>query len=375
MFTCPHCQATLSRVEGPHGVSWSCARCGGCAVGVGLLRKTPVRDYVSRVWAVARLRTNAGGRLCPVCSGPMAAVPSLPDYVSPTLDVCRRCHIIWFDPSEFEQLPAVSLVPQPAAATLGATNAPAADLTPAALELLAAQRARAETARLERAAGAAGPEVWWQWIPGLLGFPIEVGSPVARAPWATWALAAMITAVSIIAFADLPRAVELFGLLPAQADRLLGLTLISSFFLHGGFVHLAGNLYYLLLFGDNVEEYLGRRRFLWLVALAALVGGIAHVAFDRRSDVPVIGASGGISGLVAFYSLKFPRAKLVFLIWFRWMRVRAYGFLAFWLVLQALTAWQQISGFTSVSALAHLGGAAVGIWFWLLWRDGPRWRV
>jgi membrane associated rhomboid family serine protease len=302
----------------------------------------------------------------------MVEVPSLPDYGSPTLDVCRRCHLFWFDPSEFEHLPAVSLVPQPAAAGAAALRVPPAPPPPAAAELLAVQRAQAETARLESAVGAYGPEVWWQWIPGLLGLPVEVGSRIERDPWATWSLAALITAVSVIAFADLRRAVELFGLIPSQATRFFGLTLISSFFLHGGLIHLAGNLYYLVLFGDNAEDYLGHRRFLTLVTLAALVGGIAHVAFDPRSDVPVIGASGGISGLVAFYGFKFPRAKMVFLIWFRWMRVPAYGFLAFWLVLQALTAWQQISGLTSVSALAHLGGAAVGVWFWLIWRDGPR---
>ena len=334
-----------------------------------------MRDYVVRVWAVARLRTDAGGRLCPVCSGPMVEVPSLPDYVSPTLDVCRRCHVFWFDPSEFEQVPAMSMVPQAAVAAAPGRGTAPAQLPAAAVELLAVQRARAETARLEGAVGTSGPDVWWQWIPGLLGLPVEVGSPVEGVPWATWSLAVLVATVSIIAFADLQQAVDLFGLVPAQATRLFGLTLFSSFFLHGGIVHLAGNLYYLVLFGDNVEDYLGHRRFLLLVALAALVGGIAHVAFDPRSDVPVIGASGGISGLVAFYGFKFPRAKMVFLIWFRWMRVPAYGFLAFWLVLQFLTAWQQISGLTSVSALAHLGGAAVGVWFWLIWRDGPRSRV
>lgn len=362
-------------MEGPHGVSWSCPNCGGRAVGVGLLARTPVRDYVIRVWSVARLRTNAGGRLCPVCAGPMVEVPSLPDYASPALDVCRRCYLLWFDPREFEHVPALPRVPQPAAALPTAGAAPSAlDLPPAAVEVLAMQRAQSEADRLERTAGA-GPDAWWQWIPGLLGLPVEIGSPVAGTPWATWSLAALITAVSIVAFTDLRAAVDMLGLVPAQATRLLGFTLITSFFLHGGVVHLAGNLYYLTLFGDNVEEYLGHHRFLWLVGLAAVLGAIAHVAFDPRSTVPVIGASGGISGLVAFYGCTFPRAKMAFLIWFRWVRVPAYGFLIVWLLLQGVTAWQQISGLTSVSALAHLGGAAVGVWFWLIWRDGPRRRV
>jgi membrane associated rhomboid family serine protease len=309
----------------------------------------------------------------------MVEVPSLPDYVSPTLDVCRRCHLLWFDPREFEQVPAVPRVAGLPAARVAATApaqaaspSPAAPLSPAAVEIVAVERARAEAARLE--AGQVGPDVWWQWIPGLLGLPVEVGSRVERVPWATWLLAVVIALVSIAAFTDLRRAVGVFGLIPAQADRYLGLTLLTSFFLHGGMMHLAGNLYYLLLFGDNVEDYLGHRRFLLLVALAAFVGAVAHVAFDPRSDVPVIGASGGISGLVEFYGATFPRAKMIFLIWFRWMRVPAYAFLGFWLLLQILTAWQQISGLTSVSALAHLGGVAVGAWFWLIWRQGPHAR-
>ena len=334
-----------------------------------------MRDYVSRAWVLARLKTTAGTRLCPVCTGPMVDVPSLPGYASPTLDVCRRCHLFWFDPTEFEQVPAVPQVGQPAT-SISLSGQTSSGLPPAAAELLALQRASAEAERLKGSGSAtAGPDAWWQWIPGLLGLPVELGSRVSRVAWATWVLAAVITAVSFVAFPDLPGAVTHFGLIPAHADRHFGLTLVSSFLLHGSVLHLLGNLYYLILFGDNVEDYLGHRRFLLLVVLAALVGDIAHVALDRRSEVPLIGASGGISGLVAFYGLQYPRAKLAFVVFFRWIRVPAYLFLVFWLGLQTLTAWQQVSGLTSVSALAHLGGAAVGVWCWLVWRNGPRKRV
>jgi membrane associated rhomboid family serine protease len=347
-----------------------------------LLQRTPVRDYVSRVWVLARSKTTTGPRLCPVCAGPMVEVPSLPDYASPTLDVCRRCYIFWFDPKEFERVPVIPQVARPAPSialdAAGDARKPSSSmpLPAAAVEALAIQRAATETERLKSSGwGTAGPDAWWQWIPGLLGLPVEVGAPVARVAWATWGLVAVITAVSIAAFFNLERAVQLFGLVPAHADRLYGLTLLSSFLLHGGVLHLVGNLYYLVLFGDNVEDYLGPRRFLVLVALAAVVGDIAHVAFDHRSEVPLIGASGGISGLVAFYGLQYPRAKMAFVVFFRWFRVPAYLFLAFWLSLQALTAWQQVSGLTSVSALAHLGGAAVGVWFWFTWRGGSHRHV
>ncbi len=190
-------------------------------------------------------------------------------------------------------------------------------------------------------------------------------------------LTALVTGASTAALFDLQKAVTAFGLIPAEVDRLYGLTLLTSLLLHGGMLHLAGNMYYLLVFGDNVEDYLGHGRFLVLIGLAALIGAIAHVALDPRSEVPVIGASGGISGLLVFYGLRFPRAKIGFMLgwYFRWVRVPALGFIVFWLLLQGLTAWQQIAGLTSVSALAHLGGAAVGVWFWLVWRErSPRHR-
>lgn len=372
MFTCPSCQATLARVEGPYGVSWSCPRCGGRAVGLGLLGRTPVHDYVNRVWIVARLKPSAGGRLCPVCGSAMVEVPSLPDYVSPVLDVCRRCYLFWFDPSEFEQVPAVSAVRQ--FSMVGEVGAAASrelsDLPESARETVALVQAQAAAAQIQQSGWAtAGPDAWWQWIPGVLGLPVELERGLARLPWATWTLAALITAVSVVAFFDLRRAVEVLGLIPEQADRYFGLTLLTSFFLHGGILHLLGNLYFLLLFGDNVEDYLGHRRFLLLVGFATLLGAIAHIALDPRSQIPVIGASGGISGLVVFYGLEFPRARLGFLIrWvFRWIQIPAWVFVGLWIVMQLVTAWRQVAGLSSVSALAHLGGAAVGVWFWLTW--------
>ena len=97
-----------------------------------------------------------------------------------------------------------------------------------------------------------GPEETWKTIPALFGFPVESETAaLSRWPWLTWGLALVIAALSVWAFFDLEAAVQIFGFIPAEAGRYGGLTLLTSFFLHGGVLHLVGNLYFLLIFGDT----------------------------------------------------------------------------------------------------------------------------
>jgi membrane associated rhomboid family serine protease len=129
-------------------------------------------------------------------------------------------------------------------------------------------------------------------------------------------------------------------------------------------------MYFLLVFGDNVEEWLGKKLFILLLASAAFVGDVAHIVWDPNSDVPSIGASGGISGIVTFYALTFPRARIGVLFGIfpviRWIRVPAYSLFLVWVLMQLFGVWQQVSGFSNVSSLAHLGGISMGFMFWML---------
>lgn len=281
------------------------------------------------------------------------------------LDACKPCGVVWFDPREFEAIPE------------GA--APAPDPMNARMrEALALHKVEqiAERARLEDPS----PDESWKTIPALFGFPVETEtSRVARWPWATWSLAALILAVSLWAFADLARVADRFGSIPAQFWRLGGLTMLTSFFLHADGMHLISNLYFLLVFGDNVEDYLGRWRYLALILLAALAGDALHAAAQPHSTAPAIGASGGISGILAFYALEFPRARLGFLlhyiaffrIYLRWIQIPAWGAFVLWCLLQLALACLQMGGYSNVAALAHLGGAGVGALAWRWWRRTP----
>jgi membrane associated rhomboid family serine protease len=280
-----------------------------------------------------------------------------------TLDACKPCVTVWFDPGEFEELPE------------GAVESPdELQLRGREAEATWKFEKLAERQRREEMIAGTPPDEEWKWVPAFLGLPVKIeDAGLSRWPWMTWSLSAIIALISILAFFDLETAVSRFGLIPAEVWRYGGATMLTSFFLHGGVWHLASNLYFFILFGASVEDYLGRWRFAGLILLSALFGDCLHIMADPRSNVPCIGASGGISGVLVFYALEFPRARLAFLIRFLyWIQIPAWGAFALWLLMQFFGAYQQIAGFGNVSSLAHLGGVATGFFLWLWWRRiGP----
>ena len=146
----------------------------------------------------------------------------------------------------------------------------------------------------------------------------------------------------------------------------LPLRLVTSLFLHGGWLHLLGNLAFLAVFGDDVEGKLGGRKFLALYLLSGLVATAAQVAVHPRSVIPMVGASGAIAGVLGTFLVWFPKAKLAGVLPLGClvlpMKSRAYLFIPFWFVLQlvgALTA-QPGSHRAGVAWYAHLAGFAAG---------------
>ena len=286
------------------------------------------------------------------------------------LDVCKSCQFIWFDPKELEQLPTR---PQKTSDEERLPEKVREQMAIRDVELVA-RKERLEDLTTVAGGGELTPDEPWQWIPGVLGLPVEcAGSRVSIFPWVTWGLAAVLVAVFGLTVNNHQEVIKTFGLIPAEAWRTGFSTSLSSFFLHAGLLHLLGNVYFLVIFGDNVEEYLGRFRYVLLLVLATLAGGVAHVVSDPGSETPCVGASGGISGVIVFYAMQFPQARLGimfrYFVIFRWFFMPAYVAMILWLLLQFLVAGMQIAGATNVSGLAHLGGAAVGVVVWLICRQ------
>jgi membrane associated rhomboid family serine protease/Zn-finger nucleic acid-binding protein len=366
MFSCPRCHKTLQPQRGAQGVVWLCPECRGHAASLGVLRKIFGPERVAVVWADATSGRPEPGCACPVCQGATARVNWIEDDSVIVLDLCQRCEFVWFDPNEYE-----SIAPAPPRPRVLGDLDPKA-MPEAAREALAMEKIR-ELARMETTQSPT-PDRDWKTIPALFGFPVELDSePDPRPPVATYGLTGLIAVVSLwgflAAFTQHQDVARQLGLIPAQWGRDFGLTLVTSFFLHAGLMHLVGNLYFLVIFGRNVEEFLGPWRWLVVIAASALMGDVVDVALTAHSTQPLIGASGGISGILAFYALKFPHARLGMMFYFHWFSIPSWGAFALWVLLQTWGAYQQLHQVGNVASLAHLGGVIAGVAFWALWRN------
>jgi membrane associated rhomboid family serine protease len=170
--------------------------------------------------------------------------------------------------------------------------------------------------------------------------------------------------------------IDAWGLVPARLTLALrigeelvpgpALTALTSMFLHGGWLHLLGNMWYLWIFGDNVEDRLGHVRFLVFYLLAGIVAASLHYALNPLSRLPTVGASGAIAGVLGAYLVAFPRARVVTLVpffpFFQVMALPAVLVLGLWFVVQffsgALALGYGAGG--GVAWWAHIGGFAFG---------------
>lgn len=204
--------------------------------------------------------------------------------------------------------------------------------------------------------------------------PIGDENRTSRFPVVTIALIALNTAILIFCAASpggLEAAAGRFGAVPYDVMHFRSLaepapvppllTLLTSMFLHGGLFHLLGNMLYLWIFGDNVEDRLGHVRFLLFYLACGLAAGLTQVLFQAGSQVPMIGASGAIAGVLGAYAVIFPRARIktfVFLVFYiDVVPVPAAVILGLWFLLQVLNVG--MGG--GVAWFAHVGGFLAGI--------------
>ena len=137
------------------------------------------------------------------------------------------------------------------------------------------------------------------------------------------------------------------------------LTIFTSMFMHGGFMHLIGNMLYMWIFADNIEEDLGAARFLVFYFLSGIGAAMTQVLMDTHSQIPMVGASGAIGGVLGAYLINHPKAKVLVLIPFGFfsqlIKIKALYVLGFWFILQF------ISSGGGVAYAAHIGGFVSGI--------------
>jgi membrane associated rhomboid family serine protease len=179
--------------------------------------------------------------------------------------------------------------------------------------------------------------------------------------------------------ADLPGRVDLQARVIPQAPVPfpVWLTLLTSMFLHGSWLHLAGNMLFLWIFGDNVEEALGTVRYILAYLACGLAGSLAQIAMDPDSLIPTLGASGAIAGIMGMYVVWFPFHRVRVLLFQFITEVPALLVIGLWIGLQVwagLGSIGRLGQVGGVAYMAHIGGAATGIGLGLLYRDLARGR-
>lgn len=197
-------------------------------------------------------------------------------------------------------------------------------------------------------------------------FPLKDENPTRRRPILTYALIIINFAIFIGTYlaGTFEQSIEEFGMKPAEvlAGKQLH-TLFTSMFLHGGILHIVSNMWYLWIFGDNIEDVLGSRKFILFYLGAGLVASFAHAFSDPTSTMPTIGASGAIAGVLGAYILLYPWAKVYTIVFFILAMIPAVVLIGFWFVLQVFSAsvlW--VAGTTAgVAYWAHIGGFLAGM--------------
>lgn len=150
-------------------------------------------------------------------------------------------------------------------------------------------------------------------------------------------------------------------------------TILTSMFMHGGWAHLAGNMLYLWIFGDNVEDRFGHIKFLVFYLVCGVAATFAQLAFSTTSNIPNLGASGAIAGVLAAYILMFPQGKVKVLMGRGVIPVPALVVIGLWFVLQLFSGIGSISGSAQeggVAYMAHVGGFIAGLVLTLLLKRG-----
>lgn len=272
-------------------------------------------------------------RACPCCSKPLLGYHLLKEY-HVEIDVCHDCEGVWIDQCELKEVKESPRIKD-------------------GLDQLNKKVSRGS------------------WIFQFLTMmPVEYNVKPHRTPWVTWSLIALNSVIFFAYFLDFEltlKVIDQFGSRPA--DFATGTNWwgpLTATFLHGSVMHLLGNMYFLYVVGDNIEDALGHWRFLAVYLLCGLGAGLISVLMNWGSTIPSVGASGAIAGLFALYILWFRHASLTFMVFVWQKKLSPVWYFAIWLALDLLG---MIIGGDGVDHWAHIGGFFFGLAVAMMLKD------
>jgi membrane associated rhomboid family serine protease/Zn-finger nucleic acid-binding protein len=332
---CARCTYPLCYITQKYAYIDHCYRCGGSFLDFGkatqaIGEKADPRNWPKEVLARPPYPSQL---LCPSGHGRMWAYLVGYEGKFCEIDACPVCHGLWLDAREAEALDSITTT------------------------------AHVENARPGSSLGTVGV-VGMYLVQLATMIPIEVHHPVKRKPilvHSTIIACALVWILELTMFVQ-DKGQQIMDALAFTPARFTSgqapWTVLTCAFMHGGWSHIIGNMVFLWIFGDNVEDRLGRTRFTILYAATAILATLAHYASNIHSDTPLVGASGAIAGLMGAYFVLFPRVKLWVVILFVPFKIRAFWYLLIWIGMQFLIMLDKKS---NVAWLAHVGGFVAGV--------------
>lgn len=269
--------------------------------------------------------TGVSALHCPDCAEPLQQHHLIDEYTA-EVGCCHSCSGVWVEREQLEEVAHAPKLKQALMAFQGETS-------------------------------------WKTWLFQFVSqFPVEFNVRAHITPWVTYSLMVLnvlIFTLMSIAPSFLEWTLSSVALVPAEIGQGRDLqSLLGHQFLHGGWMHLIGNMYFLYVVGDNLEDALGHLRFLLLYLLCGIFGALFHFASDVDSEIFLVGASGAISGLFGMYLLWFKHARLTFMLLVFQFKLSPAIYFAIWLAINVLGI---VSNSGGVAYWAHIGGFVAGL--------------
>jgi membrane associated rhomboid family serine protease/Zn-finger nucleic acid-binding protein len=370
---CPRCDANLIRQKTPAGFRYVCESCGGVAANLPILQHERVSDeYLKTLWKAIRGEDMARQRRCPHCSRLMAEIKTATPSGEILLDICQPCQSIWFDTDELEKLPRKPLpIPEKPIPEEARNAMLAVDL---------------ETLRDKFTSISHRPFSWSKTLGTIFDFPGEDNdTPIAKPPYITWGLITLVIVTFVISLTEKSTLAFEYGLVPYMGDWTYTRATFDSYLSLYSIIPLIYTLYFLLIFGDNAESKLGKIRFLLLMILSHGAGLLAAYSVYPELKPPIFGCGAVVVGIMAYYAVLFPRARIT-IIWYPrghffwwmgsgnlWHRFRPLSYL---LIFAGLSLWDAIwltggpqylgNKIGIMNIIAQFGGLALGLTWGLL---------
>jgi|GEM_PF-3102469 membrane associated rhomboid family serine protease/Zn-finger nucleic acid-binding protein/uncharacterized C2H2 Zn-finger protein len=362
---CPRCDNYLTRQKAPSGFRYVCDKCHGLAINIPVLQHERVTDeFIKNLWKATRKEGVSRERRCPHCSKLMAEIKAPTQSGEVTLDLCQSCQTIWFDTDELGKLPRK---PPPV------PEKPLPEETRNAM--LAADL---EAMREKFDSKDHRPFSWSKTIGTILDFPAEDNdTPIIKPPYITWGIITFVIFIFIISLTEKSNFAFEYGLVPYMGDWIWTGASRGFYSTILSIIPLIYTLYFLLIFGDNAESKLGKIRFLLLVILSHGVGLLAaHLVYPDLKP-PVFGCGAIVVGIMAYYAVVFPRARITIIFWYPpwwmgsgnlWHRFRPLSYL---FIFAALSLWDAIwltggprylgKQIGMMNIMVQFGGLALGL--------------